>query len=55
MGERRGVHRVSVGKSEGKKPLGKPRRRYENDIKIRLTEIGWDGVDWVDMLKDEDT
>jgi len=54
-GERKGVHRVLVGKPEGKKPLIKHRRRYEDDIKIGLTEIGWDCVDWVDMLIDEDT
>jgi len=55
MGKRRGVHRVLVGKPKGKKPLEKPRRRYEDDIKIGLTEIGWDCVDWVDTLEDEDT
>jgi hypothetical protein len=45
MGERSGVHRVLVGKQEGKKPLAKPRRIYEEVIKVGLTEIGWDCVD----------
>ena len=53
-GERRGEHRVLVGKPEGKKPLGKPRRRYEDDIKISLMEVGLDCVDWIDKFKDED-
>jgi len=55
MGERRVVDRILVGKPEGKKPFGKPRRRYEDDIKTGLTEIGWDCMDWVDMFIDEDT
>jgi hypothetical protein len=38
-----------VGKSEGKKPLGTPRRRWVDNIKIDLRQIGWDGVDWVDV------
>ena len=53
-GERRGEHRVLVGKPEGKKPLGKPRRRYEDDIKISLMEVGLDCVDWIDKFKDDD-
>jgi hypothetical protein len=54
-GERRGVHRILVGKPEGKRLLGKPSRRYEDDIKIGLTEICWDCLDLVDMLQDRDT
>jgi hypothetical protein len=42
MGERRGVNRVLVGKPEGKKPLGRPRRRWENNIKKDLQEVGWE-------------
>jgi hypothetical protein len=41
MGERRGAHRVSVGKPEGKRPLGRPRRRWKDNIKIDLREVGW--------------
>jgi hypothetical protein len=41
MGERRNVYRVLVGKAEGKRPLGRPRRRWENGIKMDLEEIGW--------------
>ena len=55
MGERRGAHRVLVGKPEGKKPLVRPRRKYEDYFKIGLTEIGWECADWIDMFKDEDT
>jgi hypothetical protein len=41
MGEDRGVHRVLVGKPEGKRPLGRPRRRWENNIKMDIHEVGW--------------
>jgi hypothetical protein len=41
-----------VGKSEGKKPLGRPRRRWVNNIKIDLREIGWDGMDSIDLVPD---
>jgi hypothetical protein len=43
MGEGRNVYRVLVGKPEGKRPLGRPRRRWENGIKMDLREIGWGG------------
>ena len=46
MGEGRGVHRVLVGKSDGKRPLGRPRRRWEDNIKMNLREIGGGG-DWM--------
>ena len=45
MGEGRGVHRVVVGKPEGKSPLGRPRRRWENNIKMDLQDVGWGGMD----------
>jgi hypothetical protein len=50
-GEKRNAYRVLVGKPEGKRPLGTPRRRWEDNrsIKIDLREIGWDGMDWVDV------
>jgi hypothetical protein len=43
-----------VGKPEGKRPLGRPRRRWVGDIKMYLREIGRDGVDWIDMAEDRD-
>jgi hypothetical protein len=43
-----------VGKPEGKTPLGRPRRRWVVNIKIDLREIGWDGVDWIDLAQDRD-
>jgi hypothetical protein len=43
-----------VGKPEGKKPLGRPRRRWVDNIKMDLTEIGWDVVDWIELAQDRD-
>jgi hypothetical protein len=54
MGAKRNAYRTFVRKSEGKRPLGKPRRRWVNNIKMDLREIGWDGVDWVDLAQDRD-
>jgi hypothetical protein len=42
-----------MGKAEGKRPLGRPRRRWE-DIRMDLREIGWGGVDWIDLAEDRD-
>jgi hypothetical protein len=55
-GEVRNVYRVSVGKSEGKRPLERPRRRWEDGIKMDLGEIGWGvwGVEWVHPAQDRD-
>jgi hypothetical protein len=53
-GEKRNVCRGLVGKPIGKKPLGGPRRRWENNIKMDLREIGWGGVDWIDLAPDRD-
>jgi hypothetical protein len=54
MGEERGVHRVSVGKPEEKKPLGKPRRRWEDNIKTDLQKVGVGCGDWVESVQDRD-
>jgi hypothetical protein len=52
MGEGRGVYRVLVGRPEGKRPLGRPRRRWENNIKIDLRETGIDGANWIRLAQD---
>jgi hypothetical protein len=43
-----------VGKSEGKRPLGRPRRRWYDNIRTDLREIGWEGVDWIHLVQDRD-
>jgi hypothetical protein len=53
-GEKRNAYRILVGKPEGKRPLGRPRRRWENNIKMNLTEIGCGGMDWIDLAQDRD-
>jgi hypothetical protein len=52
VGEKRNTYRILVGKSEGKRPLGKPRRRRVDNINMDLKEIGWGGVDWTDLAQD---
>ena len=47
-----GVYRVLVGKTEGKRPLGKPRRRWEDNIKMDLQEVGCGDMDWLDLAQD---
>ena len=54
MGEDRGVHRVLVGKPEGKRPLGRPRRRREDNIKMDLQEVGGGHGDWIELAQDKD-
>jgi hypothetical protein len=54
MGERRGVYRVLVGKHEGKRPLGRPRRGREDNIKMDLQEVGSGGIDWNEMAQVRD-
>jgi hypothetical protein len=52
MGEKRNAYRLLVGKSEGKRPLGRSRRRWVDYIKRDLGEVGWGDVDWIDLAKD---
>jgi hypothetical protein len=54
MGETRNVYRILVGKPEGKRPLGRPRRRWVDNIKMDFREIGWDGMDWIELAQDRD-
>jgi hypothetical protein len=52
--EERGVHRVLVGKPEGKRPSGRPRRRWEDNIKMDVQEVGGGCVDWLELAQDRD-
>jgi hypothetical protein len=54
MGEKRNACRILVGKSEGKKPLGRPRHKWVDNIKMDLREIGWDGMDRIVLAQDMD-
>jgi hypothetical protein len=54
MGEKRNVYRFLVGKPEGKRPLGRLRRWWENNTKTDLREIGWGGMDWIHLGQDGD-
>ena len=54
MGEKRGVYRVLVGKPEGKRPLGRPRRRCGDNIKMNLQEGGCGDMDWIELAQDRD-
>jgi len=54
VGERRGVYRVLVGIPVGKIPLGRPRCRWEDNIKMDLQEVGCGGMDWIDLAQDRD-
>jgi len=54
MEEKRGVYRVLVGKPEGKRPLGRPRRRWEDNIKMGLQKVGCGGMDWIRLAHDRD-
>ena len=55
MGEGRGVYRVLVGKPEGKRPLGRPRRRWKDNIRMDLQEVGLGYKDWIGLAKDRDS
>jgi hypothetical protein len=52
MGETRNVYRLLIGKPEGKRPLGRPRRRWMDNIKMGLLEIGFNVVDWIGLAQD---
>jgi hypothetical protein len=54
MGEKRKAYRLLVGKPEGRRSLGRPRRRWVSNIKKDLSEIGWGGVDWIGLAQDRD-
>jgi hypothetical protein len=53
MGEERGAYGIFVGRPEGRRPLGKPRCRWEDNIKMDLEEVGW-GMDWIELAQDRD-
>jgi hypothetical protein len=53
MRERRGAYRALVGKPEGRRPLGRRRRRWEDNIKMDVREVGWGGMDWINLAQDE--
>jgi len=54
MGEERGVYRVLLGKPEGKRPLGRPRRRWVDNIRMDLQEVGYGYMDWIELPQDRD-
>jgi hypothetical protein len=54
VGEDRNVYGILMGKPEGKRPLGRPRRRWEDGIRIDLREFGWGSVDWIQLAQDRD-
>jgi len=55
MGEWRGVYGVLVGKPEGKRPVGRPKRRWEDNIKMDLQEVGCGRMDWIELAQDMDS
>jgi hypothetical protein len=54
MGEKRNAYRLLVGKLEGRRPLGRPRHRWLDNIRMDLVEVGWDDVDWISLVPDRD-
>jgi hypothetical protein len=54
MGETRNAYRILVGKPEGRTPARSPRRKRVDNIKMDLREIGWDGMDWIELAQDRD-
>jgi hypothetical protein len=55
MRARRGIYRVLAGKPEGKRPLGRPRRKWEDNIKMDIQEVRCGGVDWIELAQDRDS
>jgi hypothetical protein len=53
-GEKSNAFKILVGKPEGKRPLGRPRRRWVDNIRMDLREIGWGAMDWIDLAEDRD-
>jgi hypothetical protein len=53
-GEKRNAYRVLVGKPEGRRPLGRPRGRWVDNIRMDFVEVGWDDVDWIGLAQDRD-
>jgi hypothetical protein len=51
-GDKKNTYRILVGKPEGNKSVGRPRRRWEDNIRMDLREIGWGGMDWIDLAQD---
>jgi hypothetical protein len=54
MGEKRGAYRILVGRPEGRRPLGRPRHRWEDNINMDLEEVGWGVMDWIELAQDRD-
>ena len=54
MGAKRGLYRVLVGKPEGKRPLGRPRHRWEDNTTMNFQEVGYGGMDWIELAQDRD-
>jgi hypothetical protein len=54
MGEMRNAYNIWIGKPEGKTPLGRPRHRWKDNIRMDLGEIGWEAVDWIHLVQDSD-
>jgi hypothetical protein len=54
MGDKRNAYKILVGKHKGKRPLGRTRRRRVDNVKLDLKEVGWGGMDWIDLAQDRD-